>query len=182
VDPAAVLRLRLLEPGDEAQARAAHEELAGDHFPFLLDTRPDEDWGAYLRRQARIAAGLDLPYGWVASTQLVGDVAGRIVGRVSLRHELNEFLTLFGGHVGYAVRPADRRRGYATMMLGQTLVRARALGLDRVLVTCDVDNVASAAVIERCGGVLENVQPGDARSGAKRRYWVPAPPAAAADA
>ena len=61
-----------------------------------------------------------------------------------------------GGHIGYAVRPAHRRRGYATEILRQSLIVARAVGVDGVLVTCDDDNVGSAAVIERCGGVLES--------------------------
>ncbi|WP_237565966.1 GNAT family N-acetyltransferase [Ornithinimicrobium cerasi] len=72
---------------------------------------------------------------------------------------------------GYAVGPRFRRRGYATEMLRQSVARLSELGVRRVLVTCDDDNPASAAVIERCGGVLEDVRrrPGQAP---KRRYWI----------
>jgi predicted acetyltransferase len=98
-------------------------------------------------------------------------VGGELVGRSSIRFELNEFLRHKGGHVGYAVRPAFRRRGHATEILRQSLVIARAGGVDAVLVTCADDNVGSAAVIERCGGVLEGVV-ADAGHAAFRRYWI----------
>jgi predicted acetyltransferase len=72
-----------------------------------------------------------------------------------------------GGHIGYDVRPSARQRGHATAMLAAALPVARGLGIDRVLVTCDDDNIASRKVIEASGGVLED-QRGD-----KLRYWVP---------
>ena len=68
---------------------------------------------------------------------------------------LNDWLRLEGGHIGYGVLPGHRRRGYATEILRQSLVVARAHGVDRVLVTCDDDNAGSAAVIEANGGVLD---------------------------
>jgi predicted acetyltransferase len=98
-------------------------------------------------------------------------VGTELVGRVSIRHELNAFLTDFGGHIGYGVRPSHRRHGYATEILCQALVIARAEGVDSVLVTCDDDNPASAVVIERAGGVLDDVR--RAPDGTqKRRYWI----------
>lgn len=107
----------------------------------------------------------------VAATFLVAEAERNIVGRASIRHALNDFLAHEGGHIGYAVRPAFRRRGYATAILEQSLVIARALGVTDVLVTCDNDNVGSAAVIEGCGGVLDSVV--TSRSGAPmRRYWI----------
>jgi predicted acetyltransferase len=95
-----------------------------------------------------------------------------LVGRISIRHELNAWLAAYGGHIGYCVVPAERRKGYATEMLRQGLVIARAFGLDEVLVVCDVDNIASARVIEACGGEPESVLDGDAEGKAKRRYWI----------
>ncbi len=94
------------------------------------------------------------------------------VGRVSIRHELNPFLTDFGGHIGYAVRPRYRGRGFASEILRQALVLARAEGIERVLLACDDDNLASIAIIERHGGVLEDTRI-DPDGIAKRRYWVP---------
>ena len=89
------------------------------------------------------------------------------LGSISVRHELTPFLLEVGGHIGYSVRPSARRRGVATEALRLVLPHAAALGIDPALVTCDVDNVGSAAVIEANGGVLEDVR------GDKRRYWVP---------
>lgn len=91
---------------------------------------------------------------------------GEFVGYLAMRHELNEWLLEEGGHIGYSVRPSRRREGHATRALGLALDEARAIGLDRVLVTADEDNRASWRAIEANAGVLE-----DSRAG-KRRYWI----------
>ena len=96
-------------------------------------------------------------------------VDGQVVGRASVRHALSEQLLRLGGHIGYGVLPQFRRRGYATEILRQSLVVARAAGVDRVLVTCDDDNLGSIAVIERCGGRRDPEWPGDEGT---RRYWI----------
>ncbi|MFI1207368.1 GNAT family N-acetyltransferase [Streptomyces sp. NPDC020802] len=92
------------------------------------------------------------------------------VGAIDLRHYLNAVLLDLGGHIGYSIRPSFRRRGIATWALGAVLPEARTLGLDRVLVTCDDDNIGSARSIECNGGVLEDVRTTSA--GRKRRYWI----------
>jgi len=178
----AALVLRPLRVSDKEQAWQAHEELARDDFDFLLDLKRREAWPVYLARLERLRQGVDLPEDRVPGTFLVAEVAGQIVGRVSIRHELNDYLAREGGHIGYGVRPGFRRRGYAGLILGQSLAFAATLGLERVLVTCDDDNVGSATVIERAGGVLENVVPGLDGSVDKRRYWVAVEPAAEAAA
>ena len=165
----------LLRPparSDEDQARHAHEELAEEGFEFLLDLRDGEPWTAYVDRSDRQRRGIDMPAGWVPATFFIADVEGQVVGRVSIRHELNAFLAEFGGHIGYAVRPAFRRRGYATAILLQSLQTARSLGIEQALVTCDVDNVGSAKVIEKCGGVFEGVATGRDGITDRRRYWI----------
>jgi len=166
------LRLRPLGAADEAEARAAQAELETEGFRFLLDGyRDGEPWAEYLERLERSRTASALGWGLVPATLLVAEAEGRLVGRVSIRHELNETLLRIGGHIGYGVRPQHRRRGYATEMLRQSVLVAHSLGIERVLVTCDEDNIGSATVIERCGGVLENTVdvPGAPR---KRRYWI----------
>ncbi len=99
------------------------------------------------------------------------------IGRVSLRHELNEQLRLLGGHIGYEVRPSQRRRGYGAAMLGLVLPRARERGLTRVLLTCDADNFASKTIIERHGGVAETPYAPPGGRVAILRYWIALEPA-----
>ena len=166
-----VVRLQPLTTADEAAARQAHAELAGEEFRFLLDWRPDLPWPAYLRLLRDRRCGVDVPADQVPATFLAARVGADLVGRVSIRHELDDFLTARGGHVGYAVRPAFRGRGYATQILRQALVVARAEGVDDVLVTCQEGNAASAATILRCGGVLEDVRTADGGH-RYRRYWI----------
>lgn len=164
-----LLRLRPFRPEDERAARAAHEAMKADAFPFLLDYVPNEPWSVFLERREANRRGERLATRFVPSTFLAATVECTLVGRISIRHKLNSWLATYGGHIGYAVVPGMRRRGYATEMLRQGLVVARSLGIDEVLVTCDVNNTASAAVIERCGGEFESVVSGDGPP--KRRYW-----------
>ena len=95
---------------------------------------------------------------------------GRIVGMIDLRHRLNDFLAKIGGHIGYSVRPDERRKGYAKTMLRLVLSEARERGIDRALVTCDDDNIGSARTIEANGGVLECVAQFEGET--IRRYWI----------
>jgi predicted acetyltransferase len=164
------LRLRPLRTEDEAAFRAGHRLMAAEDFTFGIGLEPGMLWRAYLKLIDDRRCGNALPEGWVAGTFLVADVGGEIVGRVAIRHQLNDFLEQVAGHIGYSVLPRHRRRGYATEMLRQSLVIARACGVDRVLVTCNDDNTGSRAVIEACGGQLDPVA-GDDDGRLIRRYW-----------
>ncbi|GGM66859.1 acetyltransferase [Micromonospora sonchi] len=97
----------------------------------------------------------------------------QFLGAISLRYRLNDFLTRAGGHIGYGMRPSARGRGLATWALGEVLHRAHRRGMSRCLITCTDHNMASARVIERHGGVLEDVR--DTELGRIRRYWVKLP-------
>jgi len=85
---------------------------------------------------------------------------------------LNDFLAAVGGHIGYGVRPAFRRRGYATEILRRAVAIAHDEGVGRILVVCDDDNVGSARVIESCAGVLESVVTPEEGGAPLRRYWI----------
>ncbi len=167
-----MLRLCPLRVEDEQVARAAHEALAAAGYAFLFDHDLDESWDAFIERDRRQLQGFDLPPGRVPAAFLLAWVGDRIVGRASIRLELNEYLASAGGHIGYAVLPEHRRRGHATEILRQSLVVARAAGIREVLVTCAVDNVGSRTVIERCGGEFESTVHDPKEHVEKRRYWI----------
>lgn len=95
---------------------------------------------------------------------------GRILGAVNLRHRLNDYLLRVGGHIGYGVRPSERRKGHASQILSLTLEKARELGLSRVLITCNKENTGSARTILKNGGVLENEVPEEDEI--TQRYWI----------
>jgi len=94
------------------------------------------------------------------------------IGEASIRHELNDRLLREGGHVGYGIRPSRQRRGYGRLILALALEECRCLCIERVLVTCDDGNLASARIIEANGGVLENVLDEAVQCRRLRRYWI----------
>lgn len=93
------------------------------------------------------------------------------VGAVNIRHYLNESLLFTGGHIGDGIRPSERRKGYATAMIGLALEECKKLGIHRVLMTCDKDNIGSAKSIMNNGGVLENEVVNE-EGVLEQRYWI----------
>jgi predicted acetyltransferase len=166
------LRLLPVRPRDFDAATAAHADERWPPFTFLLGYDPGEPWSTYLGSLHAVRQGVDLRTGEVPATFLLAWVGGELVGRTSIRHELNEHLGTYGGHVGYGVVPAHRHRGYATEILRQSVVIARSVGVTDVLVTCDEHNTGSAQTIERCGGVLDSIIDQPDGGPRKRRYWI----------
>lgn len=116
--------------------------------------------------------GKNLPEGYVRENFYLCYEGTRLVGVFSLKFELTEYLLNYGGHVGYATRPADRGRGLATQMLRQGLELAGEFGFDRILCICDDDNYASEKVILKNGGVLENELYDPEEAVTVKRFWI----------
>jgi len=108
----------------------------------------------------------------VPSSQFLSVEKGELIGFVNIRHRLNEELLRESGHIGYSVHPNKRRQGYATKQLELALDEAQKLGLQKVLITCDKVNIASAKTIQKVGGVLEDEVVSSHTGEIVQRYWV----------
>ena len=147
----------MLEFGDEYP----HGSGAGDPVPTYDEEgcRAFVDWLLACEREAPRPDWVRCTFLWITD----GD---GVIGSIAVRHELNAWLLDQGGHIGYSIRPSRRRQGHASRALALALDRARELGLERVLLTCDLDNEGSRRTIESSGGVLEDVR------GDKQRWWI----------
>ncbi|MEE6181460.1 GNAT family N-acetyltransferase [Bacillus pretiosus] len=108
----------------------------------------------------------------VPSSQFLSFEKGELIGFVNIRHRLNQELLLESGHIGYSVHPNKRRQGYATKQLQLALDEAQKLGLQKVLITCDKVNIASAKTIQKVGGMLEDEVVSVHTGEIVQRYWI----------
>jgi len=132
-----------------------------------------KNFAAYILELENHSRGRSLPPGWVPCTTfwLVRD-GKTILGSSVLRRRLTPDLELEGGHIGYTIRPSERKKGYGTKILELTLEKAREIGLERVLITCDTDNVASAKIIRKNGGKFEGESISKISGKPVSRYWI----------
>ena len=139
-------------------------------IPHSVDLQ-GKSYKVWLKEIGAIRKGETCPFTLVpADTYFMTDGSDRIIGAVNIRHELNDYLFKFGGHIGYGVRPTERRKGYASTMLKLALQKCLKLNLTKVLVVCDKENPASARTIIGNSGVLENeILEGDR---IRQRFWI----------
>lgn len=170
-----VLTLRAPDASDAMEIAAYRQE--------MLDADSSMDGCGTLRRRADPLEWLEdnrkLSQGTfrrdlVTSTQLVyiREADRRIVGMLQIRHTLNENLAQYGGHIGYSVRPGERRKGYAKAMLAEALPLCRKLGLERVMITCIRENEGSRRTILANGGVYESTVFEPQEQVFLERYWI----------
>lgn len=167
------LRLMPYTLDDRDDALAAHERMmANGHPGFLRFIEDAPNWAGWvqIKNEVDLGKNLDLRAG-VLATQLRAVVDPHIVGWVSVRFELSEAAFRIGGHIGYYVLHPYRGNGYDTVLLRQSLVIARSRSVGPLFIICDDDKVASAAVAERCGAVIDAVASNDDFDQAIRRYW-----------
>ena len=134
-----------------------------DRFPTV------EDWLEELEKRSRKDT---VPEGLVPSSTYLGirEKDNYIVGVIDIRHCLNDFLLQAGGHIGCGVRKSERKKGYAKQMLKLTLGKCKELKIEKVLITCNDDNIASERSIISCGGKLEDIRTVDGKN--YKRFWI----------
>lgn len=116
--------------------------------------------------------GENLPEGWVPdSTYWLVTENKKVIGAVNIRHSLTESLLNSGGHIGYGIRPSERRKGYATKLLSLSLKKAIELGIQKVLVVCDATNEGSEKTILNNGG-LRDSDFIEKDGNIVRRFWI----------
>ncbi len=158
---------------DSYRALIAEFVAHGDALvPFTLSF-DNSDFDAFLSRLSDCAVGVGVPDGFVAhSTYWLVRDGKEVVGVSNIRHALTPALLREGGSIGYGIRPTARRQGLGNALLRLSVLRAAELGITRVLVTCGKQNVASAGVIVRNGGVLESEEYLAERGEVVQRYWI----------
>jgi predicted acetyltransferase len=169
--------LRLVPPSIDYQdsfLRLMREFIAeGSGRYEIMYPAARDDFPRYVDRLKQAATGDRLQPGFVAETTYwLRQDGNRIVGTSRLRHRLSRALKHEGGHIGYDIRPSERGKGYGTLQLALVLQKAAKMGLKKVLVTCDTDNMASARVIEKNGGMLQNQVISYVTKKKVNRYWI----------
>ena len=133
-----------------------------------------DNFSSYIQSLTDESKGINLPEGYVPCSHFwLIDENQSILGAVRIRHNINnEFLTLEAGHIGYDIAPSFRRNGYGKTILKLALTKAKALGLHKILLTADEDNIASRKIIESNSGKLENIVMGKVFPNLLARYWI----------
>ncbi len=149
--------------------KADQEANHTDCSPRAIFRNDYRDFDAYLADLDHESA----PDGWVPDSVffLLDTDRDRLIGAAHIRHTLNDSLRVTGGHIGDGIRPTERRKGYGTELVRLALIECKKLGIDRVLMTCDKDNIASAKTIIKNGGVLENEVVNE-EGRIEQRYWI----------
>ncbi|GMK37151.1 acetyltransferase [Paenibacillus sp. CCS19] len=142
-----------------------------DMVPWVISKDPT-DFDAMVQSLLNNEKDENLPAGWVPdSTYWLVTANNKVIGAVNIRHRLSEKLFNSGGHVGYGIRPTERRQGYATQLLAMALEKTKELGIEKVLVVCDEFNTASARTILRNGGSAD-VSFTDENGKEVLRFWI----------
>lgn len=166
--------LRELCLSDETSFMNALKDWEGEDLSwFTFDWREGIDFSSHLERLELNKKGVNLPQGFVANTMFYGFLGDEIIGRVHVRHELNQFLLERGGHIGYALAPRFRNKGLSFAMVSAVLpYLSDKLELDKVLITCSKENLPSVRLIEKLGAQLENYFHDQKTGETVCRFWL----------
>ncbi len=141
-------------------------------FKKLSYSEVKKDFASYVKKIRDRSRGIGLPKSFVPNTSFWLIDNDKFIGEIDIRHRLTKQMRAFGGHIGYTIRPSKRGKGYGTHMLKLGLKKAKKLGINRALVMCDDDNIASATIIEKNGGKFKDKVKVKGRKILVRRYWI----------
>ena len=169
-----ILMLPSTEYADEIRAYRQEFLDAGDSMDGTGPLRRIADPYEWLQTVETYRRPETVPEGLVQATQFifVRESDQKLVGMLQVRHYFNDYLEKYAGHIGYSVRPSERRKGYAKRMLREGLDFCRTIGLQRVLITCIDDNEASRRTILSNGGVYESTVLEPEKNRKLQRYWI----------
>ncbi len=170
---------------EETKLIAPSELFRGAYMDFMADfARAGEaeidgaggdakgDFDGFVRRQKDYARGVNLPDGLVPASTFWLVRENMILGVCNIRHRLIEKLRDFGGHIGCSIRPGERSKGYGMLTLKLAMEKAKAIGIDRLLITCAKDNTASQRLILKNGGVMDSESYSEQAGRITQRYWI----------
>lgn len=155
-----------MEDGQEVYDFLSGFEECENGFYSPLSGIDYENFQDFLENNIKSSKGIDLKEWYVPQTLYWLSINGKLVGVGKLRHYLNESLLKNGGHIGYGILKSERGKGYGNLILQELLKKAKAIGIDKALLTCDEDNLGSRRVIEGNKGVLEKIEEGNCH------YWI----------
>ncbi|WP_108670345.1 GNAT family N-acetyltransferase [Peribacillus acanthi] len=139
--------------------------------PWVISKDPS-DFQEMIQSLLDAEEGKNLPDHWVPdSTYWLINEEKKVIGAVNIRHQLTEGLFNSGGHIGYGIRPSERRNGFATKLLALSLEKAKELGIQKALVVCDKGNIGSEKTILDNGGIPDNDYI-EEDGNIVKRYWI----------
>lgn len=167
--------IRLIRPctnyKDEYLDMLAEWKKSGEELiPWVLNL-DCTDFNSMVDNLKSWSNGVGLPDGFVeCSTFWLANNNNKLIGAIDIRHKLTESLAFRGGHIGYGIRPSERKKGYATIMLSLALKECKKMGLPKVLITCSKSNIGSSKTIINNGGILDSEDTNDGEI--FQRYWI----------
>ena len=170
--------MKLIKPTFEyaKQIKEYRQEFldAGDSMDGCGSLRRIEDPYEYIQRSIDCQKEETMPRGLVPATQFmfIRENDNRLVGMIQVRHYFNDYLSKYGGHIGYSIRPSERRKGYAKEMLKAALPFCKEIGLNKVLITCIEDNIGSEKTIIANGGKYESTVFEANENVYLKRFWI----------
>lgn len=139
-------------------------------IPFVL-SYDSTNFNNFIDNLEGFKTGIGIPDTFVPhSTFWLIGFENKILGVANIRHHLNDKLLQEGGHIGYGIRPSERRKGYATKILELSLIEAKKLGITRALITCDHDNTGSRKAIINNNGILDHEHIYESKR--KLNFWI----------